>query len=126
MKTIIAGSREIDDIKFVIEAINLSKFKVTEIVCGEARGPDTSGKNWAFIHDVPVKSFPADWDGLKKRAGYVRNEQMAQYADALILIWDGESKGSKHMLDLAMKYKLKFFVLIVKPNGETYVPVLPS
>ena len=118
MKTIIAGSRHLNSINHVIEAVNLSKFKIAEVICGEARGPDTQGKNWAFIHDIPVKSFPADWEKYGKRAGYLRNEEMAKYGEALILIWDGESKGSEHMLNLAKKYDLKIFVLIIKKDGK--------
>lgn len=124
MRTIIAGSRDIDEIKYVIQAIKLSKFKITEVICGGARGPDTQGKNWAFIHDIPVNEFLPDWNTSGKNADFIRNEKMVKNVDALILIWDGESKGSKHMLNLAMMYNLKIFVLIVKPNGEIYVPVL--
>ena len=59
------------------------------------------GEFGALHHDSPVKKFPADWGGLGKRAGYLRNEQMADYADALIAVWDGKSKGTKHMIDSA-------------------------
>ena len=46
-------------------------------------------------------------DPVKGIAGYLRNKQMAEYADALIAFWDGESKGTKHMIDLAKKNGLK-------------------
>lgn len=67
------------------------------------------GEFWALHHDIPVKKFPADWGGLGKRAGYLRNEQMADYADALIAVWDGKSKGTKHMIDVATVKELKVF-----------------
>lgn len=49
--------------------------------------------------DIPVKRFPADWDRHGRAAGPIRNCQMAQYADALIAIWDGKSRGTKNMID---------------------------
>ena len=113
MRLIVAGSRGIaysitkqvlDNHPWIPEA--------TELVCGCARGVDNDAK--AILHvdkHLPVKDFPADWDGLGKRAGYVRNEEMADYADALIAIWDGDSKGTKHMIDLAEKKGLKVSVV---------------
>lgn len=57
-----------------------------------------------------MKRFPAKWDLLGKGAGYARNVEMARYADALILIWNGMSKGSGHMLEIAKREKLEIFV----------------
>ena len=54
-----------------------------------------------------VAYFPADWDKYGKAAGFIRNEQMAQNADALVVFWDGKSRGTKNMIELAAKYKLK-------------------
>ena len=71
---------------------------VTEIVSGTAIGIDRMGEEWAIKNDVPVHRMPADWDHLGKRAGYVRNARMAEYADALLAIWDGESNGTRMMI----------------------------
>jgi len=43
--------------------------------------------------------------------GYVRNTQMAKYADACVVFWDGESRGTKHMIDLAKKHKLQLRII---------------
>ena len=48
-----------------------------------------------------VVYFPADWDLEGKSAGFKRNVKMAEYADALVAFWDGESKGTKHMIEIA-------------------------
>ena len=77
-----------------------------EIVSGTAKGADQLGEKYAKEKGYPVKQFPADWS-KGKSAGYVRNEEMAKYADALIAFWNGLSKGTGHMIDLAKKYKLK-------------------
>ena len=100
MKVIIAGSRHMPFGMFhlIDEAVKESNFQVTEVVCGLARGADMFGGKWAVNNSIPVKTFPANWDEHGKAAGPIRNQQMAEYADALIVfIWDG-SRGSKDML----------------------------
>jgi len=116
MKTIIAGGREITNPKFLNAAISKCGWTITEVVSGTARGVDQMGEAWAANNNVPVKRFPADWDGLGKRAGYIRNQAMAGYAEALVLVWDGQSAGSGHMLAIAHALKLKIYELIVKPE----------
>lgn len=102
MKVIIAGSRGIEDHEIVFQAIRQSGFKITEVVCGMARGVDRAGAAWARANDVPVKAFYAMWrtkDGeFDRSAGMARNEAMAEYADALIAVWDGFSPGTKDMM----------------------------
>jgi hypothetical protein len=114
VKTIIAGSRTITDIQRLYEAIRLSGFEITEVVSGEARGVDHLGRWWAEHHSLPVTSFPADWDRHGKRAGYMRNVQMAEYGEALIAVWNGKSAGTKHMIDTARAKGLSVYVYLVK------------
>ena len=113
MKTIIAGGRNITDLKLVEEAAAACGWPITEVVCGTARGADTLGEEWAIAHSVPVKRMPADWDHLGKRAGFLRNQAMATYAEALIIVWDGVSKGSAHMLAIALAMKLPVYEKLV-------------
>lgn len=110
MKVIIAGSRGIDNIHLIAKAVRDSGFKVTEVVSGTARGVDRLGERWATNNGVPIRRFPADWDTFGKSAGYQRNAEMAMYADALIAIWDGYSKGTGHMIQLANTHHLKVYV----------------
>jgi len=115
MKTIIAGSRTITDLRLLEKVIEESSFNITEVVCGGARGVDDLGRKWAGNGNIiPVKMFPAKWDEYGKSAGYRRNVEMANYADALIAIWDGSSKGTKHMIDIAKKQGLKIFIHVIK------------
>jgi hypothetical protein len=118
MKVIIAGSRSIVEYKHIGDAVIDSGFNITEVVSGAARGVDTLGERWAEVNNIQATRFPADWDKYGKIAGPVRNEQMAKYADALIAIWDGFSRGTKNMIDLARKYKLQTYIKIVEPNGK--------
>lgn len=117
MKVIIAGSRDITDMAEINAAIADSKFEITEVVCGMARGVDLLGKAWANYLGIPVTQFPADWDRYGKRAGYRRNIEMGEYADALIAVWDGVSLGTKHMIDIARARRLRVYVH--KTQGRT-------
>lgn len=114
MKTIIAGSRTINNLRLLEKTIDESGFEITEVVCGGARGVDDLGRKWAGNGNrIPVKLFPANWDLFGKSAGYKRNVEMAYYAEALIALWDGESRGTKHMIDIAKSKGLKVFVKII-------------
>lgn len=108
MKLIIAGSRSITDLSPYWFRDTLRQFghdcslmadpiTLDEIVSGTAEGVDQSGETFARKYLIPIKRFPADWDTHGKAAGPIRNLEMAKYADALLLIWDGESKGSANM-----------------------------
>jgi hypothetical protein len=110
VKTIIAGSRTIRRIAVVEDAVAVSQFNITEIVSGMARGVDTLALEFAATHGIPVKQMPADWDKLGKSAGFRRNGEMANYADALIAIWDGKSKGTLHIINVAKERGLKVYV----------------
>ena len=122
MRLIIAGGRDFEDkvsactefLNFVKEVTypKLSKAcPFTEIVSGGAKGADRVGEYVAQFFGLPVKQFIPDWDGLGKRAGFVRNAEMAANADALLAFWDGKSKGTKHMIDEATKKGLKVKVV---------------
>lgn len=113
MKTIIAGSRTIKEYIHVVNAIKESRFEITEIVSGTAQGVDRLGELYGKYNNIPVKQFPADWS-LGKRAGMIRNQQMSDYADAAIIIWDGVSRGSANMIETAKKDGLEVFVYEVK------------
>lgn len=110
MKVIIAGSRSITDYELIKRAIVGSRFAITEVVSGGARGVDRLGERWAAENGIPVIQFIPDWDTLGKKAGYARNADMANYAEALIAVYDGASKGTGHMIDIATRKKLKVFV----------------
>lgn len=112
MKTIIAGSREGFSIEDVYKALDESNFRIGEVVSGGARGVDRFGEQWAKENDVPIKQFIPDWDGLGKKAGHVRNRDMGDYAEALIALWDGQSKGTKGMIEYAEKKGLKVYVYL--------------
>lgn len=120
MKTIIAGSRTIINGGIVTKAIGDSGFEITEVVSGHALGVDRAGEGYALLHGLKVTLFIPDWERYGKSAGMIRNAEMANYADALIAIWDGKSRGTKNMIDNATKKGLKTFVYILPPVDFGY------
>ena len=110
MKVIIAGSREGFTLEDVYVAVNASEFEITEVVSGGARGVDRLGEIFAKEQDIPIRKFIPDWN-TGKGAGFVRNREMGDYADALIALWDGQSRGTKQMIDYAKKKCLKIYIL---------------
>ena len=101
MKVIVAGSRTITDYQKVKNALSAFEWEITEIVSGGANGVDKMGERWAIENKIPLRRFPAKWDLHGKSAGPIRNREMAEYADALVAIWDGKSKGTYNMIEEA-------------------------
>jgi len=114
MKTIIAGSRGIKDMKMVIDAIEKSGIRISTVLSGRAKGVDMLGELWAMKNNVPVESYLPNWKRFGKGAGLKRNIEMINNADALIAIWDGKSKGTAHTIKKAKEKGLLVFIEITK------------
>lgn len=126
MRTIIAGSRSIDEYAMVCHVLESVPWEITEVVCGMAPGVDIQGKRWADEAGITVVPFKADWDNIEvpgaavryhkngkpynAAAGVFRNQYMADYAEALAVLWDGESPGTMDMVKRAYKNSLRFFM----------------
>lgn len=121
MKLIIAGSREGIDEADVFTAMQESGFdkRVSEVVSGTARGVDRMGEAWARENGIPVKRFPANWEKNGRAAGHIRNRQMGDYADALLVLIYNNSRGSEGMLSYAKKKGLEIYV--VRKSGDRIV-----
>lgn len=131
MKVIIAGTRykdkvnkiPFDDFKLIVEAVERSGFEITEVVCGMAIGVDKLGEQWAIANNIPVKEMPANWNAHGKAAGPIRNRQMAEYADAAVVVWDGVSAGSRNMINEMIRKKKPYYVALTESKD---VPVNES
>lgn len=124
MKVIIAGGRYFTNYPLLRTSLDklFKTKKITAIVSGACNtgmltfnrpdgtavcGADGLGERYAEERGYKVEPYPANWSLHGRSAGYKRNEVMAQNADALVAFWDGESRGTGHMIDLAKKYKLR-------------------
>lgn len=122
MRLIIAGKRDwhigMTELQSLIRGAGWYVQDITEIVSGGATGIDSKGELLARITSTPIRLFPADWKKHGPAAGPIRNRQMAEYADALLLIWDGKSKGSASMLKEARKAGLKIVQVVMEEGGS--------
>ena len=107
MRVAVIGSRnlEIEDIGKYIPP------KTTEIVSGGARGIDTVAKNYAIKNNIKLVEFKPDYRRYGKGAPLKRNLQIIAYADIVIAIWDGKSKGTKYVINNCEKNKLKVIIV---------------
>lgn len=121
-KLIVAGSRNFNDYNLLEHTLDKllihKKSEGIEIVSGAARGADRLGERYAREKGYNIKLFPADWKKLGKSAGYIRNKEMSQYAQACLLFWDGRSRGTKHMYDLAKKQGLQTRIAIFEDAND--------
>lgn len=133
LRIIIAGSRNFNDYLLlektvfnIVNTINKSD-NIIKIISGGAKGADSLGEKFAKNFKFDIVRFIPDWNKLGKRAGYVRNEQMAKYAiqdnskGILIAFWDGISKGTMHMINLAKKYNLEIYIIRYDTGNLEYI-----
>lgn len=116
MRTIIAGSRSttITDFREAILSCKWTRH-ISTVLSGTAHGADKLGEHWARSHLIPVELYPADWNRYGNRAGFIRNESMAERAESLLAIWDGKSSGTRHMIETAYDLGLKVYVYKFEP-----------
>lgn len=109
-KLIVAGGRGFDNYSVLEDTLltlctNMGVLADVDvsIVSGMAKGADILAVDFAKRYNVVLHKYPADWDKYGKGAGFKRNEQMAFFSDGLLAFWDGESRGTKHMIDTMQK-----------------------
>ena len=117
MRVIIAGGRDFTNVNVMAETLNnlqdvdhVIEIEKLTLICGMARGADLTAYKLFSEVGLPVKMYPADWDQYGKSAGYIRNNKMADVADMLIAFWDGESRGTAHMINTMKQQHKPVFV----------------
>jgi len=90
------------------------------VVSGAAQGVDTWAEEAAEAAGIETLIFHADWDGLGRRAGPVRNERIIAAADEVVAFWDGESWGTLNAVYLATEKGMPVRILDAGGGG---VPV---
>lgn len=140
MKTIIAGSRNIadyfcedyckckdssykgiapcEDLAYneLVKFIDKCPWEITQVISGTAKGVDRLGERWAKENNIPCVRYPAKWAKYGKSAGPIRNAEMADVAEATIVLWDGVSKGTNNMIKVSRKKKLGLIVKDINNN----------
>lgn len=113
-KLIVAGGRDFNDYAVLSKALwdfaNAIDDEVS-IISGMAKGADSLAVQWAKENNIELYEFPADWNTHGKSAGYKRNTEMGKAANGAIIFWDGQSKGTNHMINI-MKQLNKYVHVI--------------
>lgn len=115
-KLIVAGSRSFQDNDLLTRVlISLADVEYADknisIVTGMAKGADMLAYNFAKQHAIQCYKFPANWAGMGKKAGFIRNTQMGKFADGLLAFWDGQSNGTRHMIEFMRKLEKPVIVI---------------
>lgn len=132
-RVIVAGGRNFTDTALLYNTLNslsvslAAQGRAIRIVSGGARGTDALGEKWAVAAGIPPIVVSAEWGNLdapgavikrtrtgklyNAKAGNDRNEQMAKQAEELVAFWDGASKGTGHMIDIATSVGLPVTVV---------------
>lgn len=116
MKLIVAGGRDFVNTQVMITVLMdlVEKGKIDpnpELVCGMARGADILAFRLWKSANMQIHVFHAEWDTYGKSAGFRRNKEMGEFADAAVCFWDGKSKGTKHMIDIMNRLGKPVYVI---------------
>lgn len=115
MKVVVAGTRTLRDPRIVADAIAASGFTPTLIIHGGCCGVDTLAGDWARGNGIPTEAYPADWDRHGRAAGPRRNQHMVDVADALVAVWDGASRGTRSIIEMAKRKGIPTHIVRVLP-----------
>ena len=113
MKLLIAGSRS-------ITSFDLSPYvpdEVDLIITGGAKGIDTLAEAYAKERGIPTLTVKPRYEKYGRAAPILRDEEMVDMADAVLVIWDGVSRGSKHTADYARKKGKPLVVTEIGPEA---------
>ena len=107
MKVAIIGSRSINHYYWftikMADLIRVHQIFITEIISGGALGVDMMAAKYAQFNNIPVTEIEPDWNTHGKSAGFIRNKTIIEQCDMALIFWDGESKGTKHGINLCKK-----------------------
>jgi len=118
LKAIVAGSRELPDSLATVALAHFQSIvdgfgygELEAVISGGAPGPDRWAMTWAKNHlQVGLEMHYPDYTKHGKRAPLVRNKEMAASGDVLIAFWDGQSRGTRHMINAALDQGLDTYV----------------
>lgn len=131
MKCAIIGDRTFEDYELLKKIIKKSKFKITEIVSGGAKGVDTLAERYAEENNIPIKIFEANWKDLNQpgaeirermnkwtgkmekyvfNAGFLRNTDIINYAECVIAIPSLTTSGTKDGIEKAKKQNKPMYI----------------
>ena len=107
IKITVGGCRDFNDSEYIFKCLDEYIEELCDeeiiIISGHCSGVDTAAEKYASLKGFKTMIFPAEWEKYGKAAGPIRNKQMVEAADVVIAFWDGKSRGTKSLIDLAKK-----------------------
>jgi len=107
VRVLVSGSRSITDPALVERAIVDSGFPVTLLLSGGAIGVDRIAEAWATRQGIPIEQIKPDWKQHGRGAGFKANEALIARAEAVVVVWDGVSKGTSDVISQAERNHVK-------------------
>lgn len=115
MKIAVIGSRN-------LKVKNLGQYlpqDVTEIVSGGAKGIDTCAREYAQNNNIKLTEFRPDYDKYGRSAPLARNVLIVDYADMVLAFWDGQSRGTKFVIDKCRECSKPTKIFMLKKDRFT-------
>ena len=94
---------------------------VTEIVTGGAAGVDLDAEEYGMENGLKVTLFLPKYEKYRRSAPLVRNRELIEYSDIVIAFWDGESRGTKYVIDTAKKLGKDIRVYKVNKSPDSLI-----
>ena len=117
LRVVVAGTRSFRDYDLLSSELNKYFRAYSDrdiiIISGTANGADKLGERYAMEKGYALEKYPAMWEKYGDAAGPKRNQLMAEIADAAVVFWDGQSSGSKNMIECAEKMNIDCKVIPV-------------
>lgn len=113
MKVAVIGSRglSVDDLgKYLPE-------NTSRIISGGARGVDTSAREYAQAHHIPLTEFLPEYEKYGRGAPLKRNITIIENSDLVLAFWDGKSRGTKFVIDNCKKRNIPVRVFLNEGGG---------
>lgn len=115
MRLLIVGSRNI----LTFDLSNYIPSETDVIISGGAKGIDQIAERYADEHKISKFIMRPQYAKYGKAAPIKRNEAMVELADAVLVVWDGVSKGTKSTITYAQKKDKPLTVILYKEKAPT-------
>ena len=114
MKVAVVGSRNAKgcDVNFILEHLPIN---ASEIVSGGAKGIDALAKQASERLGIAYTEFLPDYAKKKKKtAPLARNDRIVDYADYVLVFWDGSSHGSRYTMQRCIQTNKPFKMIPIE------------
>lgn len=130
-RVVIGGCRDYENYEVFCKYVDIYLSRIGKenkivIVSGHCSGVDVMAERYAKENGYAVEIYPADWKKYGRAAGPKRNKLMVETADYVIAFWDGRSRGTKSLIDYAVKLKKPMRVVDIGLSCKDSLGIKPQ